>query len=118
LRGTIAPFKYQFLEVGLDAGFVSGAKDWSYYSFCPFVHYAFFYPITVDKVALYAGLGAGYFWANYNFSSIGELKKNSFAADVFAGVNLFNMLDISYTLRTSFKNVSNKISVGYTYRFK
>ena len=38
VRGTIAPFRYSFLEAGFEAGFVSGQSDVGYYSFCPFIH--------------------------------------------------------------------------------
>ena len=118
IRGTVAPFKYSFFEVGLDAGFVSGMSDVGYYSFCPYVHAAYFWPLTANKIGLYAGAGAGYMWANYKFDTEGELPINTFAIDVMAGVNLFDMLDISYTFRTDFGNSSNKLSAGYTYRFK
>ena len=118
IRGTIAPFSYSFFEVGLDAGFVSGKPDLSYYSFTPFAHAAFFWPLRANKIGLYAGAGGGYMWANYKFSPQGELRENTFAIDAVAGINLFDMLDISYTFRTDFTNASNKVSAGYTYRFK
>jgi len=118
LQGTIAPFKYSFIEIGLDAGFVSGVSGVGYYSFCPFVHISYFYPIINNKVGIYTGAGGGYMWANYKFDVEGELPKNTFAVDAVAGINLFDMLSISYTFRTNFKNVNNKASVGYTYRFK
>ena len=117
LQGTIAPFKYSFLEIGLDAGFVSGVSGVGYYSFCPFLHAAFFWPIINYKVGVYAGSGGGYMWADYKFSDV-DAPLNTFAMDAVAGINLFDMLNISYTLRTNFKAVSNKVSVGYTYRFK
>jgi hypothetical protein len=33
------------------------------------------------------------------------------------GFNIGNVFDISYTMRTNFNHVSNKISVGYVHRF-
>jgi len=48
---------------------------------------------------------------------MGDVALGFFALDLTAGVNLFDMLDISYTFRTNFKNVGSKLSVGYTYRF-
>ena len=116
-RGTIAPFKYSFLELGVDAGFVSGVSDLNYYSFCPFAHLAFFWPFIANTVGAYAGLGGGYMWANYSFQN-GQITESSFAFDAVAGINLFDMIDISYTLRTDFGNMVSKVSVGYTYRFK
>ena len=115
LRGTVAPFKYFFLEPGVDIGFLSGEADVKYYSFFPYVHTAFYYPI-IEKLAAYAGIGGGYMVANYSFDHV-DLSKKGFAADAFAGINLFSMIDISYTFRTSFENSTSKVSLGYTYRF-
>ena len=118
VRGTLAPANNFFVELGMDAGFVSGLPDVDYSSFCPFAHAVFFWPITDNKIGVYAGAGGGYMWATYTFSVEGELPINTFAIDAVAGINLFDMLDISYTFRTDFKNASNKVSVGYTYRFR
>ena len=116
LRGTIAPVKYSFLELGVDAGFVSGVSDIGYYSFYPYAHLAFFMPFNKD-IGAYAGAGGGYLIARYSFPA-GEVSLNIFAADAIAGVTLFDMIDISYTFRSDFKNMTNKVSVGYFYRFK
>jgi hypothetical protein len=116
VHGTIAPFKYSFLELGLDVGMVSGMADVGYYSLYPYVHYAFFMPFA-KKGGWYVGAGAGYMRANFDFEG-NEVPTGYFAADVVAGVNLWNMLDISYTLRTNFKRAGSKVSVGYVYRFK
>ena len=117
IRGTIAPFKYTFLELGVDAGFVSGDPDVGYYSFCPYGHVAFFWPVVDNKIGIYVGGGGGYAWANYSFHDV-EAPLNTFAVDAVAGISLFDMIDISYTFRTNFKNMSNKASAGYTFRFK
>jgi len=138
IRGTIAPFNYSFLELGIDIGLVSGIEDVGYYSFCPFVHYAFFLPfntlsasrLAADRQSVdlrstdrrsdsgwYIGAGGGYIFTNYAFPE-GDVERNSFVLDVFTGVTLFNFLDISYTLRTNFIGVTNKVSVGYTYRWR
>ena len=116
IRGTIAPFRYSFLEMGMDAGFVSGNADVGYYSFCPYIHADFFWPFIADKVGAYMGLGGGYMWANYSFP-IGDHSENTFLADAVVGVNLLNMIDISYTFRTNLKNTLSKFSLGYTFRF-
>ena len=116
LQGTIAPFSNSFLELGIDFGFLSGERDVGYYSFCPFAHLAYFMPFK-ERGGFYAGAGAGYFVARYSFDSA-DLHKTTLAADFIAGINLFDMLNISYTLRTNFRNLSNKAAIGYTYRFK
>ena len=118
MRGTIAPFKYSFLEVGLDAGFVSGVSDLGYMSFYPYLHAVFFYPFIANKVGVYAGAGGGFMWASYDFTDAGEITKNVVLLGVVAGINLLDMIDISYTLRTDFGNIVSKVAVGYTYRFK
>ena len=59
VQGTLAPFRYSFLEIGLDFGFLSGAADVEYFSLYPFVHYAFYMPVSFTKGGWYAGLGAG-----------------------------------------------------------
>jgi len=116
VRGTIAPLKYLFLELGVDMGFVSGDPDIGYNSFCPFMHAAFYFPFT-DTVGVYAGAGGGYMMANYKFNGL-EYPQRCFTADAFTGINIFNALDISYTFRTNFEYISSKLSVGYSYRFK
>jgi hypothetical protein len=115
-HGTVAPFYFSFLEIGIDFGFLSGTSDVDYNSICPFVHYAFFLPVT-RRTGWYIGAGFGYMMSNYSLPE-GDLKEKTFALDMITGVNIANVFDISYTLRTNFNNSNNKISAGYTYRFK
>jgi hypothetical protein len=118
IHGTIAPFKYSFFDVGLDIGAVSRVEDARYHSFHPFVHYNLFVPFgDYGKGGFYAGLGVGVMAAAYVFPE-GTVNKNTADMDVAVGFKLFDALDIGYTLRTNFKGVSNKVSVGYNYRFK
>ena len=116
VSGTIAPFRYSFLGVGLDIGFISGKSDVGFLSFAPFVYYAYFWPFP-KMGAGYAGAGVSFTIANYSFPE-GDIRGNTAALDLVAGVCLFDMLNVNYTFRTSFKHVSNKLSVGYNYRFK
>ena len=124
-RGTIAPFGYSFLELGVDAGFIHGTANVGYYSIQPFAHYAFFYPLIIDKVGLYAGLGGGVKINAYDFSNHprAEYLRDKTYTETIAvasgvlGANFFNMIDVSFTLRTDFGTTSVKVSVGYTYRF-
>ena len=119
VRGTIAPFKYSFLEIGIDYCMVSGFSDAEfYYSLYPFVHYAFFLPMSFAKGGgWYAGAGGGYMLGEYTFPEE-KIPVNIFALDLTTGIILWNMLDVSYTLRTNFKSANNKLSIGYTYRFR
>ena len=121
VHGTIAPFKYSFLEIGCDLGLITLEPKVNYYSLYPFAHLAFFMPFPkappVLKGGWYVGAGAGYLMAYYTFSEGEHPPIYILAFDAIAGVNLFNFLDISYTLRTDFKGLNNKVSVGFTYRF-
>jgi len=117
ISGTIAPFRYSFLELGCDVGFLSKAENvLSYYSIYPFVHYAFFMPFP-KKGGWYVGVGGSYMIANYQFEDL-PISRRIFAADAIAGVIILDFLNISYTLRTDFASVGHKASVGYCYRFK
>ena len=121
LRGTLAPFNYSFFELGMDFGFLSNYKNSGYYSIYPYIHYAFYVPLG-EKFGFYAGLGAGYMIAQYTFSEghefpEGKEKVNVFAGDAAVGFNLFNMIDVSWAIRSNFKSVNNKLSLGYFWRF-
>ena len=119
VRGTIALFKYSFFDIGFDIGFLYGKPDVGYYSLWPYAHYAFFWPLITNKVGIYTGLGGGVSIVSYKFKAYeADYSKVIPAASATAGVNLFNMIDISYTLRTNFRGISHKASAGYTYRFK
>ena len=121
-HGTIAPFKYSFLELGFDFGLIEGNSGASYYSLYPFAHYAYFMPFNLisgkqdTKGGWYIGAGGGMLSVSYKMNE-GEYHGNFFLASINAGVNFLNMIDISYTLRTNFSGISHKASVGYIYRF-
>jgi len=127
VRGTIAPFDFSFVEFGLDGGLLSFYQNNEYYSLYPYVHYNVYIPLSNSgKGGWYAGLGAGYMYSQYTFDENSDAYEyfgsehasfNHFAGDVVAGVNIADMIDISYTFRTTFKSASNKLSVGYMLRF-
>ena len=119
VRGTVAPLRYSFIELGCDIGFISAYDDVeSYYSIYPFAHIGLFVPFRW-KGGWYIGAGGGYMTGSYTFAEgLVPADVGVFAADLITGFNIFNIIDISYTLRTNFSSVSNKIAVGYTYRFK
>ena len=116
LRGTIAPLPYSFLEAGLDVGIVSEIAGAQYYSLYPFARYCLFLPFR-EKGGVYFGAGGGYMASHYSYEGR-EYPENLFAADFAAGVNIGDVFDLSYTLRTDFAKVSHKVSAGYIYRFK
>ena len=115
INGTLAPFRYSFLEIGLDLGLVSGTPDIeNYYSLYPYANYAVFLPLS--KVNLHAGIGIGYMIGERTFPDYIDPIR-IFAANVKIGLNFANGFDVSYTLRTNIQSVNNKFSIGYSYRF-
>jgi|GEM_PF-5183032 len=118
IRGTIAPINYAFLELGADFGTFSGDKQVTgSYTVCPFIHIAYFRPIN-KIIGIYAGIGGAYMLAQYRFEGQDNWYGSSFfTADVVGGVNLFSMIDISYTIRTNLSRVGHKFTAGYTWRF-
>jgi len=117
-HGTVAPFKHSFLELGVDFGFVHDKPDVGYYSILPYGHLVFFYPVTENKIGVYAGLGGGLQIVSYQFKDDGvDYSDNIPVAAFTAGLNLFDMINISSTIRTNFSGLIVKMALGYTYRF-
>ena len=118
VRGTIAPFRHSFLELGFDFGLVHGTHDGGYYSLYPFAHYAFFWPFADAGVGgLYIGAGGGLMIVSYAFSD-GKHSETIPLAELSAGLNILDMIDISYAFRTNFAGLGHKVSLGYVYRFR
>jgi hypothetical protein len=112
------PFPNSFLEAGVDFGMVSGDADASYFSIFPFIHYNYSKPFPfLKKVSWYIGGGGGYWMGNY--SAFGETAQDDkIIIDLTAGINIINMINISYTLRTDFYGANHKLSAGYVHRFR
>jgi TolB-like protein len=115
IQGTIAPFKNSFLKIGCDLGLISKIDKADYYSVYPFAYYALFIPFA-KKGGFHIGAGGGYMVADYRFNDL-TLSKKIFAAELAAGINIANFLDIIYTFRSDFESASNKLMIGYSYRF-
>ncbi|WP_461255310.1 hypothetical protein [Treponema sp. R80B11-R83G3] len=123
LHGTLAPFDDSFFDLGVDAGFgILGVDDVEYFSVYPYVNFALFTPFERSegekRGGYYAGAGIGVMFANYTYKVAGAIWDTAFAVNIVIGLNLFEMFDISYTLRTNFTSADNKLSIGYVYRFK
>jgi hypothetical protein len=126
-RVTIPPARNLFIELGFDAGGLTGIDkpeyfDYlDYFSMYPYAHVAYFRPFA-RKGGWYAGAGAGYMIQHYWYGLSGYFDEhervNVFAVDFGAGLVLWNFLDLSYTIRTDFSTANHKISLGYIYRFK
>ena len=127
VHGTYAPFKSSFFkdtffELGMDLGLGIYRPDIQYFSLYPFVNYALLtpFPRPVGGILYgwYAGAGLGAMFANYKYDVAGPIRDTAIAINFVAGVTIFDMIDVSYTLRTDFKSANNKLSVGYVYRLK
>jgi TolB-like protein len=120
VRGSFAPARYFYIELGADLGLISTFDDVEqYYSVYPFAHLGFFVPFA-GKGGWYTGTGAGYMIGEYTFYNGGTAAVSVFAVDLTTGFLIGNVIDISYTLRaqTNFDSASNKISIGFVHRFK
>ena len=121
-RGTLVPFRGSFIEMGMDVGLGINQEDVQYFSLYPFANYALFMPFARSasgkKGGWYAGAGLGVMFANYTFEIEGPVWDTAFAVNIVTGFYLFDMFDVSYTLRTNFKSAGGKLSVGYVHRFK
>ena len=123
VRGTIAPLPYSFLELGFDAGLVSGAVGVSYFSIYPYAHYALYLPFDLPlgrqgiSGGWYIGAGGGYIAGEVDYRG-DAVALGYFAASATTGLNISGFLDISYSIHTNFTGVGNKFSVGYCYRFE
>jgi len=117
LHGSYAPLPVEniFFELGCDFGFISIYDDVkSFYCLYPFANVGYFYPFT-KNIGFFASAGGGYLIGEYEFEQ-GKADFGVFGVNFTAGVNLWNMIDVSYTYRTNFNRASNKVAVGYVWR--
>jgi len=116
LHGTFSPVDYMFVELGCDVGFGSLYDDVeSLVCFYPFAHLGLFLPLS-NTMGLFVSVGGFYMIGNYTFS-YGETVINLFGLDVVTGINIGNVFNLSYTLRTDFNSIKSKVMVGLVYRF-
>jgi len=124
IHGTLAPFNGSFFDLGIDAGFGINLDYVDYFSLYPFANFALFTPFarTADgkRGGWYAGAGIGAMFASYQFKTVSRpiWDTTTIAVNLVIGLNIFDMFDISYTIRTNFKSADSKLSVGYVYRVK
>jgi len=113
---SIAPFNYAFMELGFDLGFFSVYEDVEkYYSIYPFIKAGIFIPFQ-EKGGFFFSAGLGFMRGSYTFYSYGTANLNVFAYNFTAGVNIGNLFNISYTLKTDFNSASHMVSLGYVIR--
>jgi hypothetical protein len=116
VHGTFSPIQNFFIEAGCDFGFFSIYEDVeNFYSLYGFINIGYFMPFR-GKGGFFVSAGGGYMNVNYVFA-YGEAGMNVFGANFTAGINLWDMFNVSYTIRTDFSSASNKLAVGYVFRF-
>ena len=123
-QGTFASGRHSFFELGMDVGLGSGYEDIEHISLYPFAHLAFFVPFAKGG-GWYAGVGGGVMIATntyatdaYGYRAGEEVTSTIFAADISTGFIFRSGITFSYTLRTDFATASNKLALGWSYRFK
>jgi len=115
LHATLAPLPFSFVRLGLDAGFVSEIEGASLFSIYPFAQYALFLPFA--RGGLYLAAGGGFLVARYTFGNLVDTR-SGFSANFTAGINIGDVFEVSYTMRTDFSLFSGKVSAGFTHRFR
>ena len=118
---TVPIVEVAYLDLGCDFGFFTNAdfiKGVSYNSYYPYIRASAFVPIDAGDTpfGFHIGLGYGCMIAGYSFGDY-DTRAVVSAFDVAAGFLLINAIDISYSVRTNFKGVNHKLSIGYVYRF-
>ena len=114
---TFAFTSFIYGEIGFDIGFFSVQSDVNdYFSIYPFLNIGVFLPFQ-GKGGFFAGAGGGFMVGSYKFD-YGSASVTVLAANFFAGFNIGNVFNISYTLRTNFNSVSHKFSLGYVIRIE
>lgn len=135
VHGTYALKPNWFVEIGCDIGLRSRYSKayqdfWddqsgtyysndieSYSSFYPYANLGYFKPL-MKRGGLFIGAGVGCMLAKYTFLYGDDDVRRVLAANLIAGVNLFDFLNISYKFRTDFGSTNTKIALGVVYRFK
>jgi TolB-like protein len=125
LNITVPLFPYTFIEVGGEAGFIQsiGEDMGDYHSWYPYGRFNVFIPFSFISKNLswgyYAGAGAGYMMAFYDFPDH-SVNINTIALDGSTGIYVgagHHFFRLSYALRTDFENINHQLLMGYSYRF-
>jgi len=117
LHGSYTLFRNIFIELGCEYGFLS-MYDYvsSIYCLYPYVNLGVFLPFS-EKGGFFTGVGGGYMSGAIELPE-GTYDISIFGLNIFAGINLWDMMNISYTFRTTFEQASHKFAIGFVYRFK
>jgi hypothetical protein len=124
---TFAPWRFSFIRVGVDV--LSGRHgthgEFSSLSAYPFAQVALFWPTFGWLGGFYIGTGAGFKMTSFNDQHGQDGRENFFMMDVFTVGATFTLpalgglaFSASYTMRTDFSALTDRVSVGVMYRFR
>ncbi|MDR2418580.1 MAG: hypothetical protein LBD79_05955 [Treponema sp.] len=123
-RLTFSPFANTFFELGSDFGLAHGEKDVQdvkYLSIAPYLHVNIF--LKSDNLGLYIGIGAGASFSRYTYPSESHVEPvtvNKPTFDFNAGylwIFDHSAIDLRWTVKTDFKGIDSRFTLGYIYRF-
>ena len=121
---TFSLFAHTFFEAGSDFGLAHGewdVKGVQYLSIAPYLHVNAFQ--AQPPLGIYVGIGGGANLSRYTYPSesrIDPVTVNTWVLDVAAGLLCMfthSVIDIRWTLKTNFKGVDSRFTLGYSYRF-
>ena len=122
VHGTYGFAPNWFIGGDIDLGLIPVAIDDAepfyyerYFSLCFFANIGYFVPFRTSG-GWYMSLGVGYFLSRHTFSD-GRASFGTFVLDLGTGFIIGDQVILSYTLRTNFSGVTNKLSIGLIHRF-
>jgi len=116
--GTLAIANNIYLEAGFEFGSISlhNYVD-SLFTIYPYLNLGYFWPFQ-NSGGFFISFGYGVITSYYNYSPpLSSAESASFCVNINAGVNIANFFNLSYTFKTNYSGVSNKLAVGLVYRF-
>jgi hypothetical protein len=125
-RITFSPFAKGFFEAGADLGLLHGnndIQDVEYFSIAPYLHINGLATSQAGRFGIYVGIGGGMSFSQYTYPSESQVDPVTVMSPVFdANLGILFMashsiFDIRWTLKTNFKGVDHRFTLGYMYRF-
>ncbi|MDR0638266.1 MAG: hypothetical protein LBG27_05075 [Spirochaetaceae bacterium] len=122
---TFSPFSRFFIEAGSDIGLIHGERDVQdvgYLSVAPYLHLNLFTG-GVDKFGGYVGVGGGVSFSQYTYPSESHIDPVTVitpTVDANMGMQFKfarSVIDLRSTIRTNFKGLDLRLTLGYAYRF-
>jgi hypothetical protein len=128
-RATLSPFRHFFFDAGSDFGLLHGdldIQDVKYLSIAPYLHLNAFWDNAFtrgDVFHMYIGIGGGGSFSQYTYpseSGIDPVTVNTGVFDFnigFLWMFAQSAIDLRWMLKTNFKGLDYRVTLGYAYRF-